>query len=87
MHNAENKTLNPVGEFNSSKIVVKDGKVEHWLNEQKIVSYELWTDEWKALVQNCKWKDYPGYGLARKGYIGFRTMEVKLNSGILKSVI
>lgn len=72
MHNADNKTLNPVGEFNSSKIVVKDGKVEHWLNEQKIVFYELWTEEWKALVQNCKWKDYPGYGLARIGYIGLQ---------------
>jgi hypothetical protein len=72
MHNAENKTLKPVGEFNSSKIIVKNGKVEHWLNEKKIVAYELWTDEWKALVQNGKWKDYPGYGVARKGYIGIQ---------------
>jgi hypothetical protein len=72
MHNADDKTLNPVGEFNSSKIVVKGGKVDHWLNEQRIVSYELWTEEWKRLVQNCKWKDYPGYGLARKGYIGLQ---------------
>ena len=72
MHNAKDKVLNPVGEFNSSKIIVKNGHVEHWLNDRKIVSYELWTDEWKALVQNGKWKDYPGYGLARKGYIGLQ---------------
>jgi hypothetical protein len=72
MHNAVDKTLKPVGEFNSSKIIVKDGKVEHWLNNKKIVSYELWTDEWKSLVQKCKWKDYPDYGLARKGYIGLQ---------------
>jgi hypothetical protein len=72
MHNAENKTLKPVGEFNSSIIKVKDGMVEHWLNEQKILSYELWTDEWKTLVQNCKWKEYPAYGLACKGYIGLQ---------------
>jgi hypothetical protein len=72
MHIAESKTLKSVGEFNSSKIIVKDGMVEHWLNEQKIVSYELWTDEWKSLVKNGKWKDYPAYGLARKGYIGLQ---------------
>ena len=24
------------------------------------------------LVQNSKWKDYPGYGLARKGYVGLQ---------------
>jgi hypothetical protein len=72
MHSAESTILNPVGEFNSSKILVVNGKVEHWLNEYKIDSYELWTDEWEALVQNCKWKDYPGYGVARKGHIGLQ---------------
>lgn len=72
MHNAGDKVLKPVGEFNSSKIIVKNGKVEHWLNERQVVAYELWTDEWKALVQKGKWKDYPGYGLARKGHIGLQ---------------
>lgn len=72
MHNAHAKFLKPVGEFNSSKIRVKDGKVEHWLNETKIIEYELWTDAWKSLVQNSKWKDYPFYGLARKGHIGLQ---------------
>ncbi len=73
MHNAsENKKLMPVGEFNSSRIKVKDGHVEHWLNGEMIVEYDLWSDDWKQRVQNCKWKDYPGYGLARKGYIGLQ---------------
>jgi len=72
MHNAIDKTLKPVGEFNSSRIKVKDGKVEHWLNGTKVVEYELWTDDWKLLVQNSKWKDYPFYGLARKGHIGLQ---------------
>ena len=73
MHNAsKNKKLKPVGEFNTSKIIVKDGHVEHYLNGEKIVEYDLWTDDWKQRVQNCKWKDYPGYGLARKGHIGLQ---------------
>lgn len=72
MHKAENKTLKPVGEFNTSRIKVVDGKVEHWLNGENILNYELWTDEWYQRVQNSKWKDYPGYGLARKGHIGLQ---------------
>ncbi len=72
MHNASNKKLMPVGEFNTTKIKVKDGHVEHWLNDTKIVEYQLWTEEWKELVQKGKWKDYPDYGLARKGFIGLQ---------------
>ncbi len=72
MHNATDKQLKPVGEFNSSRIKVKDGLVEHWLNELKVLEYELWSDDWKDRVQNSKWKDYPGYGLARKGHIGLQ---------------
>jgi hypothetical protein len=72
MHITEMKTLKPVGEFNSSRVVVKDGMVEHWLNGELVVEYEFWTDDWKDRVQNSKWKDYPQYGLARKGYISLQ---------------
>lgn len=72
MHNAVGKTLKPVGEFNSSRIKVENGHVTHWLNGDKILEYDLWTDEWKDLSQNGKWKDYPDYGLARKGNIGLQ---------------
>ncbi len=72
MHNAENKKLKQVGEFNTSGIKVKDGYVEHWLNGEEIIEYELWTDEWKERVKNSKWKNYSGYGIARKGHIGLQ---------------
>lgn len=72
LHNAIGKNLKPVGEFNTSRIKVKDGLVEHWLNGEKIVEYELWTDTWNKLVKNSKWKDFPGYGLARKGHVGLQ---------------
>jgi len=72
MHDASTKTLFPAGEFNTSRIKVIDGKVEHWLNGQKVVEYELWTDDWKNRVSQCKWKEFPGYGLAKKGHIGLQ---------------
>jgi hypothetical protein len=72
MHLAYNKVLMPVGEFNSSRIVVRDRIVQHWLNGNMLLEYELWTDEWKAMVGESKWKDFPGYGLALSGHIGLQ---------------
>jgi len=74
MHNADKskKKLRPAGEFNSSRIRVENGHVTHWLNGKIIVEYDLWTEEWYRLAREGKWKDYPGYGLARKGYIGLQ---------------
>ena len=40
---ATNKRLEPVGSFNRGRIVVRDGRVEHWLNGELVVSYD-WDD-------------------------------------------
>ncbi|MGZ5191397.1 MAG: 3-keto-disaccharide hydrolase [Flavisolibacter sp.] len=63
---------NPVGEWNHTKIVVNKGHVEHWLNGKKVVEYELWTEDWKKKKTEGKWKDAPGYGLAKKGHIALQ---------------
>lgn len=64
--------VGPVGEYNHTRIIVNNGKVEHWLNGVRIVTYELWTPEWKDQVQNSKWKDFPGYGIGKKGHIALQ---------------
>lgn len=87
--NKDRKVLMKVGEFNSSRISVEKGHVTHWLNDEIIVEYDLWTDDWYRLVREGKWKDYPGYGLARKGHIGlqdhgsfirFRNIKLKIEN-------
>jgi hypothetical protein len=86
MQVAENKKMNPPGEWNSSKILVNGPHVEHWLNGNKVLEYELWSDDWKKMVANSKWKEFPGYGLTKKGYLDlqdhggevwFRNLKVK----------
>ena len=62
----------PAGSWNTSRIVANGSHVEHWLNGVQIVTYELWTDEWKALVAQSKFKDHPEYALARRGHIGIQ---------------
>lgn len=66
------KEIMPPGSFNTSRIRVKEGIVVHWLNGKEIAGYELWTDDWFERVRSGKWNNFPGYGKARKGYIGLQ---------------
>lgn len=64
--------VKPAGEWNTTRIVIDGGHVEHWLNGQKVVTYELWSADWKARVAASKFSAYPNYGLAKAGYIGIQ---------------
>ena len=68
----DKKKLMPVGEWNSSKIMYNNGKVEHWLNGEKIVEFDAMSDDWKTKRSTGKWKDYPGYATATKGKIALQ---------------
>lgn len=72
MHPAPDAKTKPVGEFNHSRIIVNDGHVEHWLNGDKVVEYDLWTEDWEEKVQAGKWKDVPSYGRAKSGHIALQ---------------
>lgn len=71
---ADPKTVHPAGSWNTIVIKVKDGKVTHIQNGVEVCSYTLWTPEWDKMVQNSKFKDFPGFteGIAHEGYIGLQ---------------
>jgi len=64
--------VKPANEWNSTRIVVNGAHVEHWLNGQKVVQYELWSPDWEAKVKASKFKDWPNYGRAKSGYIAIQ---------------
>ncbi len=66
---SEDKDLKPVGEWNHTKLVVNGPHVEHWLNGEKVVEFERWSDEWKARRDASKWGEHKDYGLAETGRI------------------
>ena len=53
---------------------VENGKVTHTQNGVQVVAYTLWTEEWDELVENSKFKNFPGFqeGIAKEGYIGLQ---------------
>ena len=59
----------PPGQWNLMRILVKGPHVEHWMNGEKIVEYELWSDDWKQRVANSKHKEHPKFGTFKKGPI------------------
>lgn len=86
MHTAPTAHPKPAGEWNHARIVVDHGHVQHWLNGEKVVEYDLWTDDWKKRKAEGKWKDAPGYGMSKSGHIAlqdhgseawFKNIEIK----------
>ena len=65
-------TVNPAGEWNQARLVVNNGKVEHWLNGHKLVEFEMFTEEWKKMIANSKFKEWKGFGTGRKGHISLQ---------------
>jgi hypothetical protein len=72
MYPPQGAQTRPVGEWNSGRILARGAHVEHWLNGTKVAEYELWTPEWKARVADTKFKDWPGYGMSKRGHIGLQ---------------
>ena len=64
--------LKPLGEWNLAKVVVNHNHVEHWLNGKKLVEYTIGSEDWKKELALSKFKDYPGFGLAKTGYIALQ---------------
>lgn len=73
MHAPAINATHKAGEWNTTKIIVNHGHVEHWLNDKKVVEYTLWSDEWKKEKAEGKWKDATGYGASTSGHIALQS--------------
>ena len=74
MHEADlsKKQLNPAGEWNSSKILYTEKKVQHWLNGKLLLEFEPFSEDWYLKRNSGKWDDFPEYGKFKKGYIALQ---------------
>ena len=73
---------NPYGEWNTTKIMVYKGTVVHGQNDENVVEYHLWTQQWTDMLQASKFSQdkWPLAfellnncgGPDREGYIGMQ---------------
>ena len=60
----KNKKTNPIGSWNTSKIVVTGNKIEHWLNGKKVVDADVASHDWINRVQGSKFQQKTTVGSA-----------------------
>jgi hypothetical protein len=64
--------VKPVGEWNEGRIVVDGNHVEQWLNGEKVVSYEIRSPDWAAVLSKTKFQDKPDYGRVEDGHLALQ---------------
>jgi hypothetical protein len=78
----------PAGQWNKIDIICYQGTVVYNSNGVNVVEYHLWTDAWKKMVADSKFKDWQWFiNPAKEGYIGlqdhgndvwFRNIKIKI---------
>jgi len=72
LHPAPAGAAKPAGEWNAVRLVAVGNHVEHWLNGQQIVSYELGSPDWEARRAASKFAKEAAYGRMTRGLIGLQ---------------
>ncbi len=79
---AKPQNSKPFGEWNKAKILVYQGTVVHYQNDENVLEYHLWTQKWTDMLQASKFSE-EAWPLAfellnncggenHEGYIGFQ---------------
>ncbi|UII21023.1 3-keto-disaccharide hydrolase [Fulvivirga ligni] len=63
------KQFKGVGQWNKARIVSRNGKVEHWLNNEKVVEYDRFSQMFQALVNYSKYQKWDNFGKWPEGSI------------------
>jgi hypothetical protein len=72
---AEGKTMAPAGDWNTGRILLHNGVVQHWLNGMKVVEARVFDDagkptpEWAQKIAGSKFKDMKGFGVLPTGFV------------------
>ena len=74
LYPAKGSYAKPYGEWNTSSIEMRNGKVRYWLNNNLVNEFTMWTDEWyrrrEETIHNSTRK--PVYGEFKSGYFALQ---------------
>lgn len=66
------ETVKPVGEWNTAEIIKNGDSLQFKLNGPTVVQTKLWDDNWKQMVANSKFKEWPAFGTFKSGRIALQ---------------
>ncbi|MDH2241830.1 DUF1080 domain-containing protein [Pseudomonas sp. GD03909] len=66
---AEQETQIEAGSFMEALLIVREGAVEHWLNNRKVLGYRLDDPALRTLIESSKFADKPLFARSPVGHI------------------
>ena len=66
---ARGKNFKGLEQWNNARIIVRNGKVEHWLNHVKVVEFYRFSQTFEALVEKSKYERWDRFGRWPSGLI------------------
>ncbi len=72
MHVPARDATKPVGQWNHSSILVEGNHVEHWMNGEKIVEYDLFSADWLKRLKRTHFANNAGFAKTRKASIALQ---------------
>ena len=61
------ETVKNAGEWNHAEIISNKGKLQFFLNGEKVLETTMWDDHWKEMIAKSKFHEFPGFGTYNKG--------------------
>ena len=69
---SDKKVMKPTGEWNTARVLLRDGVVQHWVNGAKVVECLMGGEDWTARIGKSKFKDFKSFGVLPKGHIALQ---------------
>ena len=69
---SDKKMLKPVGQWNTGRILVIGSNVEHWVNGEVVIAYDLDSEAFKKVSQGTHYKQWPKFAKEKVGHIAFQ---------------
>jgi hypothetical protein len=72
LHVPARDATKPVGQWNHSSILVDGDQVEHWMNGEKVVEYDLFSPDWLERLKQSGFGRNPAFAKNRKGPVALQ---------------
>lgn len=73
LYPASEGLVKPAGQWNQTRIVIKDNDVQHWLNGTLAAHYVIGSADFNERVAKSKFSKWPAFGKAPTGHIALQS--------------
>jgi hypothetical protein len=73
LYGEPDKSLRPVGEYNSARIVARGNRLEHWLNDELVVECVRGSADWNKRLAASKFYAWPTFANSARGHIALQS--------------